>query len=170
MRTACRWIRPPTAENEEARLEALRRLGILDTPREERFDRLTQLAARVLDAPIVAITLVDRDRQWFKSTYGLDVRETPRDESFCAHAIRDGGTMVVPDARLDPRFADNPQVANAPYVRFYAGHPLVLSDGHCIGTLCVVDTRPRDLDEVALEQLRSLAEIVRVEVERGAPP
>jgi hypothetical protein len=167
MRTACRWIRPSIPENEEARLQALYRLDILDTPREERFDRLTQLAARVLDAPIAAITLVDRHRQWFKSTFGLNIKETPRDESFCAHAVYGGEPMVVPDARLDPRFADNPQVANAPYVRFYAGHPLVLSDGSCIGTLCIIDTRPRDLDNAAMEQLKSLAGIVCEEVERA---
>jgi GAF domain-containing protein len=166
MRTGCRWLRPPIPDNEEARLESLYRLGLLDTPREDRFDRLTQLAARALDAPIAAITLVDRDRQWFKSTYGLDLRETPRDESFCSHVVYDGEPMVVPDTRLDPRFADNPQVANAPHVRFYAGHPVVLSDGHCVGTLCIVDIRPRDLDEIGLDQLRSLAEIVREEIER----
>jgi phosphoribosyl 1,2-cyclic phosphodiesterase/CheY-like chemotaxis protein len=168
MRSACRWMRPPIPEGEEARLDALYRLGLLDTPREERFDRLTQLAARALDAPIAAITLIDRDRQWFKSIVGLDVRETPRDESFCSHVVYDGEPMVVPDARLDPRFADNPQVANAPYVRFYAGHPLTLSDGHCIGSLCIVDIRPRELDVMAREQLRALAEIVREEVERGS--
>jgi ribonuclease BN (tRNA processing enzyme)/GAF domain-containing protein len=166
MRTACRWLRAPLPENEEERLASLHGLQILDTPREDRFDRITAIAAKALDAPIAAITLIDRDRQWFKSTYGLDVEETPRDESFCTHVVYDPAPLVVPDTLLDPRFADNPEVAGAPYIRFYAGQPLVLSDGHCIGTLCIVDTRPRELEPYALEQLRWLADVVTAEVER----
>jgi phosphoribosyl 1,2-cyclic phosphodiesterase len=166
MRTACRWERAPIPANEAERLASLHRLALLDTPPEDRFDRITRLAASTLDAPMAAMTLVDRDRQWFKSTYGLAVKETPRDESFCAHVVFDPVPMVVPDARLDPRFADNPEVAGAPFVRFYAGHPLVLSDGYCVGTLCIVDTRPRELDYADLDQLKYLAGKVTEEIER----
>lgn len=170
MRTACQWARAPRPENEEARLASLRRLQLLDTAREARFDRLTQLAARAFGAPMAALTLVDRDRQWFKSSHGLDGREAPRDESFCAHVVYDPSrTLVVPDALHDPRFAGSPAVTGNPNLRFYAGHPLHLADGTCVGALCVADTRPRHFGETEIDQLRVVAEMVIVELQAPNP-
>src|SRR5262249_30433150 len=111
----------PIPDNDDARLSALRAMTLLSTPREPDLDRLTRLASKLFDAEIALITLVDRDRQWFKSRVGLDLSETPRDISFCAHAITGHDTFVVPDLRDDPRFFDNPLVTGAPMVRFYAG-------------------------------------------------
>ena len=118
--------------------------------------------------PIALVSLVDRDRQWFKSRHGLAISETPRELSFCAHAILEREVMVVPDALLDPRFADNPIVTGEPRIRFYAGCPLVLPSGDCAGTLCMVDTRPRELDEEAVQLLRDLGALVQREL--SAPP
>ncbi|HSQ11233.1 MAG TPA: GAF domain-containing protein, partial [Burkholderiaceae bacterium] len=137
---------------------------VLDTPPEERFDRLTRLAAAIFDVPTALVSLVDRDRQWFKSAHGSEARETPREISFCAHAVASKAPMVVPDALADPRFAENPMVKGAPRVRFYAGQPLILPDGNCVGTVCLVDTRPRDLDQRAMGLLRDIAELVRREL------
>ena len=147
----------PIPPNEVERLAALRALQLLDTPSEERFDRITRLAARLFDVPITLVSLVDANRQWFKSCQGLPVSETPRGVSFCAHAILGDDALVVPDARLDPRFADNPLVVGEPGVRFYAGQPLHDLTGHRLGTLCLVDRRPRHLDAPDLAALRDLA-------------
>lgn len=166
LRSHCRWQRAPLPADEEKRLEALRRLGILDTRREERFDRLTRLATALFDVPIALVSLVDRDRQWLKSVQGLAVRETSREVSFCAHAILRREVMVIPDARLDPRFADNPVVTGEPCVRFYAGCPLLLPGGTCAGTLCILDTRPRDLDAAGVRHLQDLASLVEHELAR----
>jgi phosphoribosyl 1,2-cyclic phosphodiesterase/CheY-like chemotaxis protein len=138
LRTACRWVPAPVPEDEPQRLAALRRLAILDTEPEERFDKLTRIAAALFDVPIALISLVDENRQWFKSASGTAICEGPRDMSFCAHAILASTVMIVSDALLDPRFADNPVVVNEPRVRFYAGCPLV-TDGSCVGTLCLID-------------------------------
>ena len=167
MRRASRWRRADTPSDEASRLAALHALGILDTPAEERFDRITRLAAALLDAPVALISLVDANRQWFKSCSGFDASETPREESFCAHAVLSRAPLIVPDALLDDRFAENPIVANLPRVRFYAGYPLFLPDGSCIGTLCILDTRPRDVDAEALERLRDLAALVVHELTRS---
>lgn len=150
----------PLPPNEQQRLQSLRALAILDTPPEERFDRITRLAAQIVGTPIVLISLVDEARQWFKSAVGLDAPETPRDVAFCAHAILDTEVFVVPDAHLDPRFSDNPLVTGAPDVRFYAGAPLSLSDGARIGTLCAIDTQSRSLAEHERSALVDLAQIV----------
>ncbi len=150
-------IPPPLPPNEAERLATLRALRILDTPPEERFDRITRIAARLFDVPIVAISLVDTERQWFKSIQGLSVRETSRDISFCGHTILGEGVLVVPDAQLDPRFTDNPLVTGEPRIRFYAGHPLAALDGHRLGTLCLIDRRPRELNESDQATLRDLA-------------
>jgi ribonuclease BN (tRNA processing enzyme)/CheY-like chemotaxis protein len=166
MRRACRWVRADRPRGEVQRIAALRRLNVLDTAREERFDRITRLAAALFELPISLISLVDGDRQWFKSACGLDVRETPRDESFCAHAVLSRAPLVVPDALLDDQFADNPLVVDMPRIRFYAGHPLFVSDGSCIGTLCLIDTRPRQLDERGLALLRDMAQLATSELER----
>jgi len=150
----------PLPPNEHERLQSLRALAILDTPPEERFDRITRLAAQIVGTPIVLISLVDEARQWFKSAVGLEATETPRDVAFCAHAILDTKVFVVPDAHVDPRFAENPLVTGAPDVRFYAGAPLSLSDGVRIGTLCAIDTQSRTLAEHERNALVDLAQIV----------
>lgn len=148
---------PVLPDDEAERLVALHALNILDTPPEVRFDRITQLAARLFDAPIVLVTLVDVNRQWFKSCYGLESRETSRDVSFCSYAILQSDLMIIPDALADPRFAENPLVTNAPHIRFYAGQPLNTSNGHRVGTLCVIDRRPRQLSPDEQKTLRDLA-------------
>jgi phosphoribosyl 1,2-cyclic phosphodiesterase/CheY-like chemotaxis protein len=168
MRATCRWAQPPLLENETERLAALYNLGILDTEPEERFDRITRIAAAAFDVPVALVTLVDEKRQWFKSACGAGIGETSRDMSFCAHAIAERSVMVVPDALLDERFADNPVVVNDPRVRFYAGCPLVLDDGAPVGTLCLVDTRPRELDAAAIRLLEDLAGLVLQELKRSA--
>lgn len=139
----------------------LRGLGILDTPPEERFDRLTRLAATVFDVPIALVSLVDANRQWFKSCIGIDDSETDRSISFCAHALERDDALVVEDALADPRFATNPFVVDEPHVRFYAGQPLRISEGSALGTLCIIDRRPRpfsDRDRTILAELATLVE------------
>ncbi len=165
LRTACRWVRAPRPPDEEKRIRALRELEILDTEPEERFDRYTRIAAALFDTPIALVSLVDSDRQWFKSRFGLEATEIPRDMSFCAHAVVGAEVLQVPDALGDSRFADNPLVSEEPRVRFYAGAPLTLSDGSRAGTLCVVDHHPRYLDKTQLGLLRDLAVLVVDELE-----
>lgn len=157
-------LEPPLPPDEAARLATLYSLAILDTPAEPRFDCITRFAARLFDVPIALITLVDADRQWFKSRQGLDVSETPRTVSFSAHAILDQDVMVVPDTRLDERFADNPLVTGPLRMRFYAGYPLVAPDGSRLGTFCIVDYQPRQLSEADVEALRALAAWVQQEL------
>ncbi|GAA0580084.1 PAS domain S-box protein [Caenispirillum bisanense] len=147
----------PAAEAEAARLGRLRAYQILDTAPEAEFERVTRLAASLLDMPIAAVSLIDSDRQWFKSIVGLDVRETPREVAFCAHAICGEGVMEVPDATRDPRFADNPLVTGAPGIRYYAGAPLVTRDGIALGSLCVIDRQPRTLTADQRQVLADLA-------------
>jgi len=153
-------IVPPLLDDEQCRLVSLHDLRVLDTPPEERFDRVTRVARRLFDLPIAVVSLVDADRQWFKSVVGLDVTETSREVSFCGHAIASEQIMVVPDALSDERFRDNPLVTGAPHVRFYAGCPVRGRDGRLVGTLCVIDTRPRSLDDADLASLRDLAGMV----------
>lgn len=150
----------PIPDNEDARLNALRGLLLLDTPPEERYDRLARFAAEQLDVPIALLSLVDGQRQWFKSRVGVDVSETPRDISFCGHAVMKNELFIVEDASSDPRFADNPLVVGAPHIRFYAGAPLSSPSGHHIGTLCVIDTVPRTLGAVELAILDALRTLV----------
>ena len=143
--------KPDTPKNEKSRLYALRSLNVLDTPTEERFERLTRLAKRMFDVPIALVTLVDENRQWFKSHVGLNMTETPRDISFCGHAILGNDIFIIPDTIKDERFSDNPLVLNKPYIRFYAGCPLRYLDGSILGTLCIIDTKPRDLNAEDLD-------------------
>jgi two-component system, sensor histidine kinase and response regulator len=150
----------PFAPNEERRLAALRALNILDTPPEERFDRLTRLARKLFQVPIAKITMVDAERQWFKSCQGLFVRETPRDISFCGHAILSEEGLVVPDTLLDARFADNPMVLEEPGIRFYAGQPLRAPDGSQVGVMCIEDHRPHTWSSEDGQLLRDLANLV----------
>lgn len=148
-------------DSEVERLAALKAYEILDTPPEVAFDRITALAADLFGTRIAAISLIDRDRQWFKSAIGLEVRETPREHAFCDHAIRDEGVMEVLDAELDVRFAHNPLVLDDPLIRFYAGAPLTLRSGHRLGALCIIDSLPRPaLTEVEKRRLTTLAAIV----------
>jgi len=158
----------PIPADDERRLSALRELLILDTPPEERFDRIVQFAAAEFDVPIALVSLVDRDRQWFKARVGLDGCETGREESFCGHAIVQPGILVVPDASRDERFFDNPLVTGAPSVRFYAGAPLKLSTGESVGTLCLIDTSPRHFDAVDEAILSALRQLVVEELQSAA--
>jgi GAF domain-containing protein len=153
--------------DEAARLRALDELGILDTETEEIFDRITRAAARTFDVPMALISLVDRDRQWFKSQLGFDTSETDRSLSFCAHALGEPRPLVIEDARLDERFADNPQVTGPPNLRFYAGAQLRTKEGWDLGTLCVLDTEPRPApSEEQLEILIDLAAATTVLMEQ----
>jgi phosphoribosyl 1,2-cyclic phosphodiesterase/DNA-binding response OmpR family regulator len=168
MRSMLRWRKAVLPQNEEERLEAVHNLGLLDTEAEERFDRHTRIAAAALDAPIALVTLVDRDRQWFKSHQGFDFSETPRDLGFCSHAILEDKPLVVSDALTDDRFAENPVVVGDPRVRFYAGIPLRTADGTRVGALCVVDHKPRTLSATQLKMLQDIARLVEEELEQ--PP
>jgi GAF domain-containing protein len=165
LRRACRWQCAPLPHDEQERLVALHSLGLLDTPAEERFDRWTREACRVLGVPLSLVTLVDADRQWFKSRQGLGVPETSRDESLCAHAMLEPDLLVVPDLLEDDRFADNPATSPPYSIRFYAGVPLVLRDGSRVGTFCVADQEPRVLTVEELAVLRDLAAEVQRELE-----
>lgn len=151
--------------DEAERLAALRRYEILDTPPEPAFDRIVRLASHVLGAPISLVSLIDESRQWFKARRGIDTSQTPRSMAFCAHAILSDDVLVVPDARADRRFADNPLVTGDPNIRFYAGAPLRTPEGHRLGTLCVIDRRPRDLDDEKRGLLADLSSLVVDELE-----
>jgi diguanylate cyclase (GGDEF)-like protein len=157
-------IEPPPLPDELRRLVTLHALGLLDTPAEERFDRITRMAQRLFDAPIALISLVDEHRQWFKSRQGIEATETPRNVSFCGHAIHGDDPMIVVDATGDPRFADNPLVVQDPGIRFYAGCPIAAADGSKLGTLCVLSREPRSFSESDTSLLRDLAEMVESEI------
>jgi GAF domain-containing protein len=150
----------PIPANEVERLRTLRSYKILDSKPEERFDELTRLAALICGVPISLISLIDTDRQWFKSRYGLDLQETPRAQAFCTHAIMQPDMFVVPDATKDERFANNPLVTGDLHIRFYAGAPLAARDGHVLGTLCVIDHVPHTLTEAQKEALKLVGGLV----------
>ena len=147
----------PLPDNEYARLATLREFGILDTEPDVALDSVVELAAYICQAPISAISLIDENRQWFKAIIGLDVSETSRDVAFCSHTILQNEIMIVPDAQNDERFFDNPLVTSSPEIRFYAGVPLVASNGHRFGTLCVIDRIPRELGRAQLDALKTLS-------------
>jgi diguanylate cyclase (GGDEF)-like protein/PAS domain S-box-containing protein len=153
----------PTSSTEHTRINALESLGVLDTPAEQRFDRFTRLAAMTFGVPIALVSLVDQNRQWFKSRCGLDVAETPRSIAFCSHAVALGEMLVIEDSAGDARFAHNPLVTGAPHIRFYAGQPL-FSDGQAVGTLCIIDRVPRSLSEEQRQCLSDLAALVEAEL------
>jgi diguanylate cyclase (GGDEF)-like protein len=154
---------PDIPADEQVRLETLRSLGVLDTPADERFDRLTRMAKRMFGVPIALVSLVDENRQWFKSCVGLAASETPRDISFCGHAILGGRVFIIPNTVEDPRFADNPLVLGDPKIRFYAGCPLSVN-GHKLGTLCIIDQKARSFDREDIEALKDLASMVEHEL------
>ncbi len=160
----------PTPKNERKRLEVLWQYDVLDTVPEQVFDDLTELAARICEAPIAMITLVDEKRQWFKSKVGVTISETSRDVSFCGHAILQQELFIVPDATRDERFANNPLVVTEPKIRFYAGAPLVTPDGHALGTLCVIDKVPHTLkpDQKRALQILSRHVMTQLELRRHA--
>jgi diguanylate cyclase (GGDEF)-like protein len=161
--------KPALHPDEERRQKALQQLNILDTPIEERFERITRAARQLLKMPVAAISLIDVARQWFKSVQGLDVCETGRDDAFCAHAILGDGLLVVPDARKDPRFADNPLVTDEPWIRFYGGCPLRAPNGLPVGTLCVIDRKSRRFGTREETILRSLAQAAEAELRARTP-
>lgn len=154
----------PVSKNDEQRVRSLHDLNVLDTPPEERFDRLTRLARHLFDVPIALVSLVDADRQWFKSSQGLEATELPRASSFCGHAIYDSQPFIVEDASRDPRFHGNPLVLGAPYVRFYAGCPLRNQDGQPMGTLCIIDRVPREVTPEDIDALKDLATMAEREL------
>jgi GAF domain-containing protein len=151
--------------NEEARIAALEKYAILDSDPEQSFDDLTLLASFVCETPIALISLVDEDRQWFKSRVGIAASETSRDIAFCSTAILQSELFVVPDALADDRFRDNPLVVSDPHIRFYAGAPLVNEDGFALGTLCVVDRAPRELAPDQKDALKALSRLVLAQLE-----
>lgn len=155
---------PNLPKNEKKRLEALRNLKLLDTKPEFRFDRITKLARKFLNVPVAVISLVDEDRQWFKSVDGLDVSETPRDISFCGHTILQNEAFIIKDATKDKRFADNPLVTNEPFIRFYCGIPIQEGGGEHIGTICIIDHSPRDISKKEVEILQDLAALAKAEI------
>lgn len=146
--------------NESERLRALHELLVLDTPADEKFDRIVRFAAEQMDVPMALVSLTDEHRQWFKARVGIDALEIPRELAFCAHAILEPTLFVVEDASRDPRFADNPMVLAGPQVRFYAGAPLSAPGGERIGTLCVIDDKPRKLGAVEIAVLEALRDLV----------
>lgn len=158
-------MKPPIPSNEVARLESLRQYQILDSTREQAFDDLSFLASQVCGVPLAAISLVDSDRQWFKSSVGLKTTETPRDIAFCAHAILLDDVFCVPDALADNRFKDNPLVRAEPSIRFYAGAPLVTPDGYSLGTICTMDIKPRQLSVSEGKALLALARLTMLQLE-----
>lgn len=155
--------KPEVPLDEQRRLQTLRSLNVLDTLPEERFDRLTRIAKRMFGVPIALVSLVDENRQWFKSCMGISANETPRDMSFCGHAILGDEVLIILDALEDPRFADNPLVLNDPKIRFYAGCPLTVN-GQKLGTLCIIDQLPRSFGEEDIEALKDLAAMAEREL------
>ena len=153
-------IPAPIPADEDQRIAALRQLLILDTPPEQRFDRIVAFASEEFDMPIVLVSLVDSKRQWFKARIGIDACETGREDSFCGHAILQSEILVVEDALRDARFHDNPFVTGEPHLRFYAGAPLQLPGAASIGTLCMIDRKPRRLDDTDLAILGALRQLV----------
>ena len=163
---AAAWTQLQTVEEREtARLAVLAQYNILDTEPEQAYDDAVRIAAYICGTPVAAVTFIDQERQWFKASLGLDVSETPIDQSFCRYVIQQNDVMVIEDARNDPRFANNPLVVDDPFIRFYAGAPLVTPDGYSLGSLCVIDSVPRDLTSSQREALNALSRQVIAQLE-----
>lgn len=159
-------MRAALPPDEDERLKALYAYNILDTPAEQAYDDIVQLASLICGTPIAVMTLIDKDRQWFKSIVGLDAKETPREVAFCSHAILNPAqVLVVPDATQDKRFSDNPLVTGEPGIRFYAGSPLLSHEGHPLGVLCVIDRKPMILSDDKIQALRILSRHISVQME-----
>lgn len=156
--------KPEKPANEDTRLDTLMALKILDTPPEERFDRLTRIAKRTFNIPTALVSLVDENRQWFKSSIGLGICETPREISFCGHAILGDDVFIIPNTKKDKRFADNPLVIGEPWIRFYAGCPLKAMNGENLGTFCIIDYKPRNLSNKDIEVLKDLSSVAEREL------
>ena len=156
--------KPKIPNNEKSRLKSLRSLNILDTSPEERFNRLTRMAIKIFDVPMALVSLVDSERQWFKSAIGLNIQETPRDISFCGHAILGNDPFIIPDTTKDNRFYDNPLVLQDPNIRFYAGCPIRSLNGSKLGTLCILDNQTRELSADDIKLLNDLALMVENEL------
>lgn len=159
-------LTPQKPDTEEARLKELYSFHLLDTESEQTFDDIVRIASFVTGSPVALVSLVDRERQWFKAHVGIDAKETPRDISFCGHAILSDELFEVPDALKDHRFHDNPLVTDFPSIRFYAGQPLITTNGHRVGTLCSIDTKPKTLTPEQRQMLKSLARQVVILFER----
>lgn len=157
-------MKPEIPANEKARLEALRNSHLINTPLEQGFERITQITKKIFDVPIAAISLIDEQTQWFKSVIGLDDKESPRELSFCGHTILDDKLLIVEDAQVDARFADNPYVTSSPSIRFYAGYPIHSGDDQRIGALCVLDRRPRQMSSYEKGLMKDLASLVDIEI------
>lgn len=155
----------PTPSTEAARVAALDRYAILDSEPEQSFDDLVILAAHICQVPMAMLSLVDDHRQWFKSKFGVQVRETPKEASICAQAIQQNDLFIVPDTLQDSRFRNNPLVTGEPHIRFYAGAPLVNDDGYALGTLCVLDREPRELDAAQREAINALGRLALRQME-----
>lgn len=155
----------PTPGTEAARVAALDRYAILDSEPEQSFDDLVILAAHICQVPMAMLSLVDDHRQWFKSKVGVQVRETSKEVSICAHAIQQNDLFIVPDTLQDPRFRDSPLVTSEPHIRFYAGAPLINDDGYALGTLCVLDREPRELDAAQKEAINALGRLALRQME-----
>lgn len=153
-------LKPVKPIDEDSRLQALHEIDILDTPINPEFERITRLTKKLMDVPMVAVSLIDSERQWFKSEQGLNVCQTSRDISFCGHAILQDEIFIVNDAAKDERFHDNPLVVGEPFIRFYAGYPIRSPDGYKIGSFCIMDTKPRNISSEDLEQLKDMAALV----------
>ena len=159
-------LKPPIPPDEPQRMQTLRDYEVLDTPPEAVYDDIAHVAAGVCDTPVALITLVDGTRNWFKAKIGVDVTESPRDLSFCGHAILRSEIFEVTDASVDERFTDNPLVRSAPHIRFYAGAPLITPEGHKLGTICAIDVRPRRLTEAQRDTLSALSRLVMRQLDR----
>jgi len=155
----------PSSSTEAARVAALNRYAILDSEPEQSFDDLVILAAHICQVPMAMLSLVDDHRQWFKSSLGVQIRETPKDVSICVHAIQQNDLFIVPDTLQDARFRDNPLVTGEPHIRFYAGTPLINDDGFALGTLCVLDRQPRQLDPGQKEAINALGRLALRQME-----
>jgi len=158
----------PLPDNEQQRLQTLQEHALLDTPKDNRFERITKIARALFNVPIVGISLIDERRQWFKSIQGTQLCETKREYAFCSHTIRQDEPLIINDSLQDTRFHDNPYVLGQPYIRFYAGCPIKANNDHNLGTICLIDTKPGSVSAEQIEYLQDIARIIEAEIQRQA--